>query len=69
MDFCFSLGGGKREIREGGFSAVPASRPPSAVRHGEITQVNICSYEQMFTCDLFDGAKIPIHAEPVHHRC
>tara|TARA_B100001971_G_C17870569_1_gene373020 strand:- start:28 stop:309 length:282 start_codon:yes stop_codon:yes gene_type:complete len=66
MDFLVSLGVGKeRDKGRGGFSADHAPMAPPAARHREITEVNICSGEQMFTCDLFDGSKIPIHAEPV----
>ncbi len=69
MDFLVSLGVGKeRDKGRGGFSADHAPMAPPAARHREITEVNICSGEQMFTCDLFDGSKIPIHAEPVHDR-
>ena len=68
MDFLVSLGVGKeRDKGRGGFSADHAPMAPPAARHREITEVNICSGEQMFTCDLFDGAKIPIHAEPVQY--
>ena len=68
MDFLVSLGVGKeRDKGRGGFSADHAPMAPPAARHREITEVNICSGEQMFTCDLFDGSKIPIHAEPVHY--
>ncbi len=69
MDFLVSLGVGKeRDKGRGGFSADHAPMAPPAARHREITEVNICSGEQMFTCDLFDGSKIPIHAEPVQQE-
>ena len=69
MDFLVSLGVGKeRDKGRGGFSADHAPMAPPAARHIGTIEVNICSGEQMFTCDLFDGSKIPIHAEPVQYR-
>jgi hypothetical protein len=66
MDFCFSFGWRKRPIREGRLF-VRAILPLGSdllqrlmIRHSEHM-----IQEQIFSNSLFEGTKIPIHAEPV----
>ena len=69
MAFLISLWVGKERDKGRGFSAARSAVAPLAARHIGTTQVNICSYEQMFTCDLIDEGIVQFTLNQYNNQC